>query len=192
MTDEAALALIARHGLLSAEALCRLFAVPGAEALLATNRNAYVTLRHPVHGEAALRRQKMHDAGLAPRLGPGLTPACWRRFINAHVFFWVTRGMAERLVAAEPARRQVMLEFRTAVMLEAGARLVASPVNGGAIPRTPAAHGPRREPALYRDVASLAPREPVKEVALAGGLAPAVLAAACSTPLSPGHAPALP
>jgi hypothetical protein len=192
VTDEAALPLIARHGLLSAEALCGLFEVPDSGALLAANRARYVTLRHPVYGEAALRRQKMHDAGLAPRLGLGLTPACWRRFINAHVFFWVSHTMAARLAAAEPARRQVVLALRTAVLVEAGVRLAASPVNGRAVPRMPASLGPRREPALYRDVASLGPDEPVKEVALPGGVAPLVLAAACHEPLARDHAPAMP
>lgn len=178
MTDAAALPLIARHGLLSAEALCALFATPGAEALLASNRRGYVTLRHPAHGEASLRRQLMPDRGLAARLAPGLTPACWRRFINAHVFFWVRQKDARGLDGAEPRREQVTLRLRTAVLVEAGLPLLASPVNGGSLDRAKPGTGRARGPALYRPVDMVAAGEAVREVAIRGRIAPDLLAAA--------------
>jgi hypothetical protein len=178
VTDSTALPLIGRHGLLSAEALCALFAVPGAEALLAANRDRYVTLRHPIHGEAALRRQKMPEAGLAARLGPGLTPGCWRRFINAHVFFWVKERDARALDGAEPGRAQVTLRLRTAVLVAAGLQVLASPVNGGSLDRAKPGTGRAREPGLYRPVHAVAPGEVVREVAVRGSITPDLLAAA--------------
>jgi hypothetical protein len=178
VTDEAALPLIARHGLLSAEALCALFAHAEADMLLARNRERYVTLTHPIHGTAALRRQKMPERGLAARLGQGLTPACWRRFINAHVFFWVRQADATRLGAAEPGRMQVTLRLSTAVLVEAGLPLLASPVNGGSLDRAKAGSGRLREPGLYRPAAEVMARAGVREVALRGAVPPEVLARA--------------
>lgn len=192
MTDLAVLPLIARHGLLSAEALCRLFEVPEAEALLSANRRGYVALRHRVHGDASLRRQLMPDKGLAARLAPGLSPACWRRFINAHVFFWVRAADAGRLDAAEPGRAQVTLRLSTARLLAAGLVLHASPINGGALDRQPPARRRLRDRGLYREVGTLAPDEPVREVALRGALPPGLLAVASLSPLSAPHTPALP
>lgn len=178
VTDEAALPLIARHGLLSAEALCALFEHPGAEALLGANRTRYVTLTHPMHGTAALRRQKMPERGLAARLGQDLTPACWRRFINAHVFFWARKADATRLGKAEPGRAQVTLRLSTAVLVEAGLPLLASPVNGGALDRATPGTGRLREPSLYRPAATVSARAGVREVALRGAVPPEVLARA--------------
>ena len=200
VTDAAALASIARHGLLSAEALCALFEVPDAEALLGRNRNRAVTLRHPVHGMATLRRQKLHEAGLAPRLGPGLTPACWRRFINARVFFWVSDRDARVLARAEPGRVQVTLRLATAALIEAGLALAAAPVNGGSVDRMPPGRGRRREPELYRPVAAIGPGERVREVALPGAVPPALIAHALAPhaliagarAAHPPHAEALP
>lgn len=178
VTDADSLPLIERHGLLPAEALCALFEAADAEALLGRNRDRYVTLRHPVHGCAALRRQKMQDRGLRTRLGPGLTPACWRRFLNAHVFFWVKERDAVALDRAEPGRRQVTLRLRTSVLVEAGLPLMASPVNGGALDRAKPGTGRAREPGLYRPVQVVAAGETVREVAVRGPIPADLLAAA--------------
>jgi hypothetical protein len=178
VTDEAALPLIARHGLLSAEALCALFEHPEADLLLARNRERYVTLTHPAHGTAALRRQKMPEQGLAARLGDGLTPACWRRFINAHVFFWVREKHARGLNDAEPGRAQGTVRLRTAVLVEAGLPLLASPVNGGALDRSRLGTGRRREPGLYRPIGSVHLDREVHEIAIRGIVPPELIAEA--------------
>ncbi len=180
VTGEAALPLIRRHGLLCAEALCDLFGVAPAarDRLLARNRDGFVILEHPLHGQAALRRQVMPDRALAPRLAPGLACAEWRRFINRHVFLWAKRSDALRLERADPERRQVTLALRTAALLEAGLPLFVSPVNGGAIDRSPPGTGRRRGPDLYRPVALLTRGCPVREAAIPDRIPAAALNAA--------------
>jgi len=177
VADAAVEPLIRRHGLLSAEALCALFEVPEPRRsrLLGENRSRYETLEHPAHGRAVLRRQLMTDAALAPRLGPGLTCACWRRFINARVFFWVSRASATRLLAAEPDRSQIVLAVRTEALIETGLQVFASPVNGGAIDRARPERRRWREPALYRPIAEVAPAERVLEVAVPGPVPPGLI-----------------
>lgn len=179
-TQAAALPSILRHGLLSAEALCRLFGVGDDERspLLTRNRRTWAELVHPEHGRAWLRRQLMPDRGLTPRLAPGLAPEAWRAFINRRVFFWVARRDADRLAAADPDPPQIVLRLDTAVLIEAGLSLAAAPVNGGAIDRRPAGSGRRRGPDLYTPIASLAPRARVREVAVPGAIPPALLARA--------------
>ena len=175
VTDADALPSIARHGLLSAEALCTLFDMADAGTLSSRNRDRYVPLTHPVHGTAALRRQKLHDRALGPHLADGVTAEAWRRFINAHVFFWVSAGMAETLRRAEPGRRQVVLALRSAALLGSGLPLLAAPVNGGAVPRAAPRDGRLRGLGLYRPVHALPACATVKEVAVPARIPPEVL-----------------
>ncbi len=179
-TPAAALPSILRHGLVSAETLCRLFGLAEADqhAVLRKNRATWIELYHPQHGRAWLRRQLMPDRGLTPRLGPGLTPELWRAFINRLVFFWVSRRDADRLAAADPDLPQIVLRLDTAVLIEAGLALTAAPVNGGAIDRRPAGSGLRRGLDLYTPIAQLPPRARVREVALPGTIPPAILSRA--------------
>ncbi|WP_114376919.1 DUF7002 family protein [Elioraea thermophila] len=176
----AALPSIRRHGLLSAEALCRLFDLPEAERnlLLRRNRRTWVELRHAEFGRAWLRRQLMPDRALAARLVPGLTPEAWRGFINRHVFLWRARRDADRLAAADPDMPQVVLRLATAVLIGEGLSLAAAPVNGGAIDRRPAGRGPHRGPDLYVPIALLPPRAPMREVVVPDTIPPAILARA--------------
>ncbi|MCS6855835.1 MAG: hypothetical protein NZ523_13940 [Elioraea sp.] len=171
---------ILRHGLFSAEALCRLFGLAEEEraVLLRRNRPAWVELQHAVQGRAWLRRQLMPDRGLAPRLAEGVSPEAWRGFINRHVFLWVARRDADRLAAADPEVPQCVLRLATAVLIAEGLALAAAPVNGGAIDRRPAGKGPRRGPELYRPIARLSPCARVREVAIADHIPPAILARA--------------
>jgi hypothetical protein len=166
VTDAASLPLILRHGLLSAERLVALF---GADpALLGRNRDRYVTLSHPMHGTATLRRQWLRDAVLAPRLAPGVTPEAYRRFINSQVYFWPERARAEALDRFEPSRSQVVLSLPVAAL---GVPLLASPINaGGVFDRQPPATARRRHPGLYQTLESMT--EPVAELAIPGGLPP--------------------
>lgn len=180
VTDAAAEPLILRHGLLSAEALCALFEVPEPRrsSLLSRNRTRYEALEHPEHGHAALSRQLMTDRALAPRLGQGMSCACWRRFINARVFFWLSQAKARAFLDAEPDRSQIVVTVRTEALIESGLRVFASPVNGGAIDRAPPGRRRLREPALYRPIEELTPSDPVREAAIPGSVPPSLVAPA--------------
>ncbi len=135
LTSPAALPLIRRHGLLSAEALVALFEPPEATRLLEENRASFTTLRHPIHGTAELRRQAMPDGKLAGALaGSGTSPAAWRRHVNSHVFFWLDQRRAEGLRAADPGRPQVALRIDLAGLLDRhGAAARLTPMNTGAV-----------------------------------------------------------
>ncbi|WP_203070454.1 DUF7002 family protein [Falsiroseomonas ponticola] len=172
LTSPAALPLIRRHGLLSAEALVALFEVPAPEAalLLEANRAGFATLRHPLHGVVELRRQKMPDGALAGALaGSGTSPAAWRRHVNGHVFFWLDRRRVEGLRAADPARPQLALRIDLRLLLARhgdAARL--TPMNTGAV-RHP---GHRRSLADWHAVGAYAdPRgRPPVELAIPGAV----------------------
>jgi len=180
VTRVAAVPSIRRHGLLSAEALCRLFGLAEADAdvLLGRNREQWVELGHPEHGRAVLRRQTMPDRALAVRLAPGVTAEAWRRFINRHVFLWTAARDAHKLAAADPDVPQVVLRFDTAALIALGLDLHAAPVNGGAIDRRPPASGHRRGPDLYTAVVRLPARARVREVVIPQAVPAAILARA--------------
>lgn len=172
LTSPAALPLIHRHGLLSATALVALFEVPEPEAtrLLEANRTGFTTLRHPVHGMAALRRQKMPDGPLAGALaGSDTSPAQWRRHINAHVFFWLDPARVEGLRQADPARPQVALRIDLARLLHRhGPAARLTPFNTGAVRHA----GHRRSLADWHPIGAYAdPRgRPPVELAIPGGV----------------------
>ena len=168
VTDAAALPSLRRHGLLSAKAMCCLFEVPASArpALLTRNRDDYARFRHPVHGEAWLRRQSMRDVPLRSRLDPALTPGQWRRFINAHAFLCASRAWAERLRAFERDREQVVLTWDTEALLAAGVALAACQYNNGtAMDRAPPHRRRLRGFADYVPAGATPPGMAVKEVA---------------------------
>ena len=169
VTDVASWPLIQRHGLLSAARLVTLFGA--APELLARNRDSYVTLDHPEHGRATLRRQWLREGPLKPRLADGVTCEEYRRFINAHVYFWPRLGRAEALNRFESGRAQIMLSLPVEAILRLGVTLLASPINaGGVFDRQKPALARRRHPGLYQPLASMT--EPVKELAVLDGLPP--------------------
>ncbi|MFC7689686.1 DUF7002 family protein [Paeniroseomonas aquatica] len=175
VTEASALPGIARHGLLSAEALARLL---GAAVDLGANRRGWTPLV-TFRGAALLRRQGMADAALASRLAPGIDTAAWRRFINAQVFLFPTEAAAWRLRAAEPGRDQAVLAAPTAALLEAGCDLRLCRFNNGYVDRSPPGRRRLRGFADYRPVADwragpapagAAPRE----VTVAGAIPPGI------------------
>jgi len=169
VTDAASLPLIERHGLMSAERLIALFGADPAQ--LGDNRDAYVTLEHPLHGTATLRRQWLREASLAPRLAPGITTGEYRRYINSQVYFWPLQARAAALERFEASRRQVVLSLPVEAVLALGVTLLASPINaGGVFDRQPPATARRRHPGLYRPLVGMA--EPVAELAVLAGLPP--------------------
>lgn len=172
LTSPAALPLIRRHGLLSAQALVALFEVPEPEAsrLLAENRAGFATLRHPIHGTAELRRQKMPEGTLGGALAEsGTNPAQWRRHVNAHVFFWLDPKRVAALRGADPARPQLALRLDLRRLLARhGVTARLTPMNTGAV-RHP---GHRRSLADWHPVGAYADpkgRAPV-ELAIPGAV----------------------
>ena len=139
--------------------------------LLSRNRDRYVTLQHPENGQATLRRQWLRDATLGPRLAEDVDCEAYRRFINAHVYFWPTAGRAAALDRFEAGRKQVVLSLPVAEVLLLGVTLLGSPINaGGVFDRQPPALARRRHPGLYQPLVGM--REPVAEIAIPGGLPP--------------------
>jgi hypothetical protein len=95
------------------------------------NRGRFVSIALHNGGVAVLRPQQMPDAHLLPTLAGRFAgrPACWRRHVNRHVFFWAearrrdafTRAcMRMRADAGAPpaGAPPVVLIFDTAALLE--------------------------------------------------------------------------
>lgn len=181
VADRTAIPLIRRYGLLSAERLVHLFAVPPHRhaALLQENRDNYEILTHPMHGTAWLRRQQMRDEPLRSRLHPGIGLREWRRFINGLVFLSPSLAAAERLRGAEPGRDQVVLRWRTADVLGAGLPVLWCRFNNGYIDRSGPANRRLRAREDYRDAAALGPADPVVEAVVPSGLPPTLAFAVC-------------
>lgn len=175
VTETSALPAIARHGLLSAEALARLL---GAGPDLGANRRAWTPLVTP-RGTALLRRQGMADAALASRLAPGITTTAWRRFINAQVFLFPSEAAAWRLHDAEPGRDQAVLAAPTAALLEAGCELRFCRFNNGFIDRSPPDRRRLRAFTDFRPIAEwqagpAAGRAALREITVAGAVPPGI------------------
>ncbi|MFC0409991.1 DUF7002 family protein [Roseomonas elaeocarpi] len=185
VTDPAALPGIEADGLLSAEALLRLYAVPDREAILGRNRGRgnFQVLERAGHPGAVLRDQWMPDEPLRACLGGRYRdrPEAWRRLINAHVFFWVEEAQARRLAGVNRAREQRVLVFGSAALL-AGCDIgdvFTTPINAGyALPRYGRPPSPRDETTFrplagypYRDAPD---RRPPRELAVRGGVAGAM------------------
>ncbi|HET7023585.1 MAG TPA: hypothetical protein VFI39_00085 [Gemmatimonadales bacterium] len=100
---------IKQHGLLSTSALLDLYGIAGRarKRIEAEHRPQIVRIVHSTHGEAFIRDQKpMDDRGLVRALEDAITPAEWYGILNAKVFFWVTKGRLERLLAANAYRSE--------------------------------------------------------------------------------------
>ena len=176
VTDPANLPGIARDGLLSAEALAALYAVPDAEHLLAGNRGRghFLALARTGLPGATLRDQWMPDEPLAACLRGDYAgrPDAWRRLINAHAFLWLSEPQARRLAAVNRARGQVVLAFDTAPLLAAcGERAVTAPINTGIATGMYGRPGSPRDETTFRPVAEYprADRRTPKELAIRGG-----------------------
>ncbi len=188
VAERAAVPLIRKHGLLSAERLVKLFAVSPHRhpALLIENRDSYETLTHPVHGTAWLRRQNMRDGPLRSRLDPNIGLGEWRRFINGFTFFAPTRAMAERLRAAEPGRNQVVLSWRTADVFAAGLPVLWCQFNNGYIDRSGPLNRRLRTRDDYRDAAELLVGVSLIEAVVPSGLPPSLPFEVCESEVGAG------
>ncbi|HEX8819114.1 MAG TPA: hypothetical protein VF794_04245 [Archangium sp.] len=87
----------------------------------------------------------MDDRGLLRSLSGGLSPTDWYQFLNARVFFWVSRERLTKLLNARAYRdkRQTVLTVDTARLLARHEeRVLLSPLNSGATKPFPAPRGP--------------------------------------------------
>ena len=129
---------IARHGLLSATALCDLFEVtyPLRNAIEAQRRPDSVGIDHPVHGHAVIRDNKpLLESRLAGCLQGGMTPEQWYLLLNARTFFWPTRERVDTLLGAAAYRTasQVVITVSTERLVAAyGDAISLSAINSGA------------------------------------------------------------
>ncbi len=172
---------IARHGLLPASDLVRLFGLDAAlRAQLTTRRRAgEVRLRHAVHGTAFLTDNvPLTERALALCLDDGLSPADWVAMLNARVFFWPDQRGLDRLLGARTNRNRPrdVLVFDTLGLVRAHAdRVEISPINSGSTIRKPA----RRGLATYSKLLSQSypdwrrargGRDTIREVIVLGGV----------------------
>ncbi|HEY3971578.1 MAG TPA: hypothetical protein VGM18_01160 [Candidatus Sulfotelmatobacter sp.] len=94
---------IQRHGLLSTEALLNLFLVPVADrpAILSTQRNKSVPIKHPDHGVATIRDQKpLNRSKLEKKALEGCSFEQWLNMLNSRVFFWLCKERLQTLMCA--------------------------------------------------------------------------------------------
>jgi hypothetical protein len=93
---------IARHGLLSTEALLDRFevAAPQRTEVLTRRRAVSVTISHPEYGTAVIRDNiPLSESKLAAAL-TDMTVEQWLRLLNSKVFFWLQRERVNRLLGA--------------------------------------------------------------------------------------------
>lgn len=168
---EAVPAILAR-GLLPAEALADLYGLTGAarEAALSEDRGRgnFLRLSAPGLPDATLRDQWLPEARLAPALTGSYAgdARAWRRLINAHAFFWLSKDQAGRLARADRSRAQVVLAFDAASLLARHhARASTTPINAGSAfalygrPATPRGDGTLRPVAEFPRGDGRAPKE---------------------------------
>jgi hypothetical protein len=132
------IASILKHGLMSAEGLLDFVRVsePHRTALLRGHRPDCVRLSENV----LIRDQRpMPPIALARALEDDLEPADWYALLNSHVFLWTDRERVDRQRQACGDRRQALITFDGAALLERfGPEAFLSPINSGNARRKPA------------------------------------------------------
>lgn len=135
MAEADAWPLIQQHGLLGTRALLDLFEVQGEkrETIERQQRADFVTIEHPVHGQALIRDQRpLSDATLAPVLLDNLSPSDWYALLNARVFFWVEEARLDKLLSAYRHRNNIVLVLSSErVLADYADRIALSPINSG-------------------------------------------------------------
>ncbi|GAA5021725.1 DUF7002 family protein [Actinopolymorpha pittospori] len=146
---------IARHGLLSTNAIVELYRLDHeqADAIVGQVRRRSVTLSDPKLGSMTIRDQlplKFLDGCLTA----STTPRQFLDALNGRVFFWVTEARLLRLLRATQYRkkRQTILRVDTARLMERHeGRVQLAPYNTGSM-HVPTA--PKRGADVFVDVAS--------------------------------------
>ena len=90
------------------------------------NRDTFLSVALDNGGVAILRPQQMPDPRLLPTLAGRFAgrPACWRRHVNQHVFFWAEARRRDAFWRAcirmrnDAVAHPVVLAFDTAALLE--------------------------------------------------------------------------
>jgi uncharacterized protein DUF7002 len=146
MAEGGAWPSIERHGLLSTAALLDLFGISGdaRTAIESRHRPESVVIRHPTLGDAVIRDQKPIQPGKLERCLDGCTPAEWYAFVNARVYFWLTRERVDELAGALAYRgtERTILTIATAPLLACyGPRVLLSPINSGSTLYQPVRRG---------------------------------------------------
>ena len=138
MAWEGAWPSIAKHGLLSTEALLDLFECRGSDRnmILRHRRPESITITHPRLGMAVIRDQKpIDDTKLARCLTGGMAVSEWYALLNSKVFFWTTQERLFKLVCAAPYRSHrhciLTLDSRSLVS-DYFADITFAPINSGA------------------------------------------------------------
>jgi hypothetical protein len=140
LAEEANVASIQRHGLLSASALLDLAGFRGAQRtrLEEHQRPVHVTLPNGIQ----LRDQKPMPPQALARCLIGMQPADWYRLINSRVFFWLDPQRMDRQRRACGSRPQIVLVVDTKRLLDRSAKMASlSPINTGNARRNPAVRG---------------------------------------------------
>jgi hypothetical protein len=138
---------IKRHGLLSTEALLKLFDITSKRRaeIAGRRRDSEVMLEHPDHGRAVISDNlPLSFSALEKCLDDDLTPVEWLRILNTRVFFWADESGLRRLLGARANRNRdrLVLVVDTLSIVKAHAKKVElSPINTGATLRRPARRG---------------------------------------------------
>ncbi len=162
VTRRSAIDGIARRGLRTAASLA---GDPGE-----AQRREWTRCPGPDGAPVWLRWQRLRDQVLEKRLPATITPGQWRRFINTMVFFSPSLADARRLRAFPLDARidQVILEVRSAALIEAGCALRLCRWNNGFPDRTV----PLRQRGYddYRPVGGWRRGDVVREVTVEGDI----------------------
>ena len=128
---------IEKHGLLSTEALLRLYGKDEEEiaGLTRSRRGHWVPINCPRRPPAVLRDQKpMTDAGLVRALRGTAEPWQWYELINSMVFFWPTRLRLKTMITAsayEEVKHDVLVVDCETLVRLAGRDIRLSRMNSG-------------------------------------------------------------
>lgn len=174
-------ASIQTHGLLSTSALLDLFDFPtgpAREAIETARRPETVSIKHPTHGEAAIRDNKPLSNSKLEACLDGMTLEEFYRMLNNRVFFWLTEKRLQTLLHARAYRDQqhTVLTVDTARLVEHyEQQITLSPINSGstayrAMPRGPWTFQPIATYDFDGRRAIRAPTEAIAELAVSGGV----------------------
>lgn len=138
---------IVEHGLLSTTALLDLYEVDPSEreSIETRRRPEIVVLEHDDHGTAYIRDNKpLSEKKLAAVLEGNTSVAEFLKLLNRKVFFWLTPGRLDDLLAARAYRdrEHLILTLETERLLDVyGDSVTLSPINSGSTVYKPSPRG---------------------------------------------------
>lgn len=127
---------IQKHGLLSTEALLKLFEIAEdrQEKILSRWRSGPEVISHPLHGTAVLRDQSpMPEAELQNCLN-AMTSRQWYQLVNGKVFFWAREWHLRSFLRAYRGRSHLVISIDAALLLKLhGERVRLCHINSGSV-----------------------------------------------------------